>query len=239
MATYSQFCPLAKAMEILDERWTVLVIRELLLGSTHFNELRRGVPRMSPALLSKRLKSLERNGIVRHADDAYQLTEAGRDLYTAISSLGVWGTKWISEFGDEDLDPHLLMWDVQRTVPTHLWPDVRTTLALEFTDLAPRQARWWLVVSAGRAESCDFDPGFEVAATVRSTLRTLVEVWRGDLGWEQAQRLARLEVVGPTDVRRQVPTWIGRSVLAALTAEQNQLVPHPRVPTTDSTESST
>ena len=227
MASYSQFCPLAKAMEVLDERWTVLVVRELLLGSTRFNELRRGVPRMSPALLSKRLKSLERIGIVSHVDDTYRLTDCGRDLYAAVSALGVWGARWISEFGDEDLDPHLLMWDVQRTVPTHLWPGVRTTLALEFTDLTPQRSRWWLVVNDGRAESCDFDPGFEVAATVRGTLRTLTEVWRGDLTWDQARRSARLEVTGPTDVRRQVPTWIGRSMLASLAAEQGR-VPQPR-----------
>ncbi|MFS0883760.1 winged helix-turn-helix transcriptional regulator [Aeromicrobium sp. 179-A 4D2 NHS] len=110
MATsYGQFCPLAKAMEILDERWTILIVRELLLGSTRFNELRRGVPRMSPALLSKRLRDLERHGLVIHDPDGYHLTECGRDLHEAVMDLGVWGLRWIEDFGDEDLDPHLLM----------------------------------------------------------------------------------------------------------------------------------
>lgn len=221
MPTYSQFCPLAKAMEVLDERWTVLIVRELLLGSSHFNELRRGVPRMSPTLLSRRLKSLERSGLVSHDDEGYHLTECGRDLHQVVMSLGVWGVKWIRDFGDEDLDPHLLMWDVQRTVPAHQWPDGRTTVALEFTDLPPQRGRWWLVVTDGHAESCDFDPGFPVIATVRSTLRTLTEVWRGDLSWDQARRSERLELVGPSDVRRTVPSWIGRSLLAQAAAAQS------------------
>lgn len=218
MAGYSQFCPLAKAMEVLDERWTVLVVRELLMGSTHFNELRRGLPRMSPALLSKRLKSLERHGIVTHDGTTYQLTECGRDLWTAVASLGVWGTRWIQDFGDEDLDPHLLMYDVQRTVPSRPWPPGRTTVALEFADLPPRRRRWWLVVADGHAESCDDDPGYEVTATVRADLRTLTEIWRGDLAWEAAFRSHRVEVEAPGDVRRQVPLWIGRGTLAELAA---------------------
>jgi len=212
MPAYSQFCPVAKAMEILDERWTVLVIRELLLGSTRFNELRRGVPRMSPALLSKRLRSLERDGLVLHVEDEYRLTEAGRDLSDAVIALGAWGQRWIKDIGDADLDPHLLMWDVQRTVPTEEWPEGTTCLALEFGDLPPRRRRWWLVVSRGRAESCDFDPGHEVAATVRTTLRDLTHVWRGDLSWEQALRTGRVSIDAVGPVARRVPVWMGRTV---------------------------
>src|SRR5690349_8837069 len=122
MPSYGQFCPVAKAMEVLDERWTLLIVRELLLGSTRFNELRRGLPKMSPALLSKRLRALERAGVVaRSADEggrsSYALTESGRELQPIVEALGVWGVRWIPEIGQADLDPHLLMWDVRRTVP--------------------------------------------------------------------------------------------------------------------------
>jgi DNA-binding HxlR family transcriptional regulator len=220
MATsYGQFCPLAKAMEILDERWTILVVRELLLGSTRFNELRRGVPRMSPALLSKRLQSLERHGIVEHDDAAYRLTECGRDLHAAVMSLGVWGLRWVEDFGDEDLDPHLLMWDIRRTIPVAAWPSGRTCVALEFTDLA-RARRWWLVVANGVVDTCAYDPGCEVAATVRASLLTMTRVWRGDVSWDRAVRAEQVEVDAPRSLRSEVPVWFGRSLLADALAAQ-------------------
>ena len=121
MSGYGQFCPVAKAMELLDERWTMLVVRELLLGSRHFNDLRRGVPKMSPALLSKRLKSLTRAGVVEREEidgrTTYSLTECGKELAEVVDALGAWGVRWIGELGEEDLDPHLLMWDMRRTIP--------------------------------------------------------------------------------------------------------------------------
>jgi DNA-binding HxlR family transcriptional regulator len=126
MTTYGQFCPVAKAMEVLDERWTLLVVRELLAGSTRFNELRRGNPKMSPALLAKRLRSLERAGVVRrHETDGhagYRLTQAGEELRPLVEGLGAWGTRWVGGLGEADLDPHLLMWDMRRTVPVAAWP---------------------------------------------------------------------------------------------------------------------
>ena len=121
MSSYGQFCPVAKAMEVLDERWTLLVVRELLMGSRHFNELRRGNPKMSPALLSKRLRRLERAGVVRRVLDggriSYELTESGLELRPLVDALGAWGARWVGELGEEDLDPHLLMFDVRRTIP--------------------------------------------------------------------------------------------------------------------------
>src|SRR5690554_1650027 len=108
MSTYGQFCPVAKAMDLLDERWTLLVVRELIAGSTHFNELRRGLPKMSPALLSKRLRTLERHGVIRRREHAgrvaYELTDCGRELEAAIDALGSWGMRWLPELGEEELD---------------------------------------------------------------------------------------------------------------------------------------
>jgi len=214
MATsYGQFCPLAQAMEILDERWTILVLRELMLGSTRFNELRRGVPRMSPALLSKRLRELERHGLLTHHDGEYRLTACGQDLQDVVIGLGVWGLRWIEDFGDEDLDPHLLMWDVRRSVPVAAWPPGRTCVALDFVDLT-RSREWWLVVSGGTADACDRDPGYPVDATVRATLRALTHVWRGDVSWQQAVRTGQVRIEAPRAVREAVPGWFGRSVLA-------------------------
>ena len=149
MSGYGQFCPVAKAMELLDERWTLLVVRELLLGSRHFNDLRRGVPKMSPALLSKRLKSLTRAGVVERAEidgrTTYSLTECGKELAEVVDALGAWGVRWIGELGEEDLDPHLLMWDMRRTIPIAEWPRSRTTWPSTSTTwrLRRRAGGWW------------------------------------------------------------------------------------------------
>lgn len=223
MSTYGQFCPVAKAMEVLDERWTMLVVRELLYGSSHFNELRRGVPKMSPALLSKRLRTLERAGVVRRTEEggrtSYALTRSGRELSGIVEALGEWGVRWIGELGDQDLDPHLLMWDMRRKVPVQTWPRERTVLAFRFQDVPGRSARWWLVVSGNDVDVCDYDPGFEVTATVTTPLRSLTEVWRGDRSWPQLLRDGQLDVEGPAEVRRSLPTWLGQS--------ESALVPRP------------
>jgi DNA-binding HxlR family transcriptional regulator len=220
MSAYGQFCPVAKAMEVLDERWTLLVVRELLSGSTHFNELRRGVPRMSPALLAKRLRSLERAGVVRRSEEngrpAYLLTECGRELSTVVEALGTWGVRWVGDLGEEDLDPHLLMWDMKRTVPVATWPSARTVLAFRFDDVETRASRWWLCVSDRVIDLCDHDPGFDVDATVETSLRTLTAVWRGDRSWREVLRTGDVLVAGSTAVRRSVPGWLGQSQLAGV-----------------------
>ena len=220
MSGYGQFCPVAKAMELLDERWTMLVVRELLLGSRHFNDLRRGVPKMSPALLSKRLKSLTRAGVVERTEvegrTAYSLTDCGKELAEVVDALGAWGVRWISELGDADLDPHLLMWDVRRTIPIAQWPRTRTAVAFHLDGVAVKASRWWLVVADGEADVCDFDPGYDVAGSVRTTLRTFTRIWRGDLSWEQALADGTVALSGPAEVRRLIPVWIGQSALSAV-----------------------
>jgi DNA-binding HxlR family transcriptional regulator len=220
MSRYGQFCPVAKAMEVLDERWTLLVVRELLSGSTRFNELRRGNPRMSPALLSKRLRSLERAGIVRRemvgAHASYILTQSGEELREIVMALGAWGTRWVGELGEADLDPHLLMWDIRRCVPVDEWPRSRTVVGIRFEDVPSRVAAWWLVTTDGEVDVCDFDPGFEKTLSVRTSLRTLTEVWRGDRSWDQAIRDGSLVVEGPADVRRALPRWVGQGQFASV-----------------------
>ena len=219
MPSYGQFCPVAKAMEVLDERWTLLIVRELLSGSTRFNELRRGVPKMSPALLSKRLRALERAGVVRRSDDgnrsSYTLTSSGIELKPIVDALGAWGVRWVGELGAEDLDPHLLMWDMRRTLPLDRWPRSRTVLAFCFDDV-PKAREWFICVNGDDVDVCDQDPGFEVTATISTSLRTLVLVWRGDLSWAQALRSGAVRLDGPGGVRRQVPELLGQSTLAGV-----------------------
>jgi len=220
MSAYGQFCPVAKAMELLDERWTLLVVRELLQGSAHFNDLRRGVPKMSPALLSKRLKSLARAGLVERTEaggrSTYSLTQSGQELSGVVDALGAWGVRWIGNLGDDDLDPHLLMWDMQRHIPIDNWPRARTTVAFRLDGVAPKASRWWLVVAEGRADICDFDPGYEVAATVSTDLRTLTQIWRGDTSWSRTLLDGSTDISGAAESRKALPRWIGQSKMAAV-----------------------
>jgi DNA-binding HxlR family transcriptional regulator len=218
MSTYGQFCPVAKAMELLDERWTMLVIRELLEGSRHFNELRRGVPRMSPALLSTRLRTLVRAGVIERYEDgsriSYSLTPAGKELRPIVESIGQWGIRWMPDLGDEDLDPHLLMWDIQRNVDLGVVSPGKTVLQFIFRDVPAAARDWWLVITPDGVDLCDSDPGQPVAATVEADLRTLTLLWRGDLSWAQALKSGGLELRGSVRERRAIPHLLKRSAFA-------------------------
>lgn len=221
--SYGQFCPVAKAMELLDERWTLLIVRELLSGSGHFNELRRGVPRMSPSLLSKRLNRLVRAGIVeRHADGGrvrYTLTQAGRELHPVVEALGTWGIRWIPEVGEEDLDPHLLLWDMHRNIDHGALPAGRTVVQFSFPDVPSGNRDWWLVITSDDADVCDDDPGYPTSLRVTVDLRPMTRIWRGDLAWADALRSGTVDVHGPTALRRALPGWFRLSDFA--------LVPRP------------
>ncbi len=148
---YNQFCPVAMAAEILGTRWTLVLLRELVVGTYRFNELRRGVPRMSPALLSKRLKDLESAGLVTRdpvkgepSVFEYRLTDSGRELQPVIESIGCWGQRWIETGASLDnLDPMLLMWDMRRNIDPTPMPPRRTTIQIIFNDLKKAQQNWW------------------------------------------------------------------------------------------------
>jgi DNA-binding HxlR family transcriptional regulator len=218
--SYHQFCPVAKAMELLDERWTLLVVRELLSGSERFNELRRGVPRMSPTLLSKRLTELVHAGVVqRHgsgSDVRYVLTDAGRELRPVVEALGVWGIRWIGELGEQDLDPKLLLWDMHRNVNYDAVPPDRTVVAFQFTDVPRKSRDWWLVITPQEADVCDADPGHPVSIRVSATLHGMTRVWRGDLSWSEALRSHTVRIEGPQTLRRATPDWFRLSEFAAV-----------------------
>jgi len=220
MSGYGQFCPVAKAMELLDERWTILVIRELMLGSRHFSALQRGLPRMSPTLLSARLRTLARAGVVeRHADGnriSYSLTPAGQELRPIVEALGQWGVRWIPELGDEDLDPHLLLWDIHRNVDRSAVPPGRTVLQFVFRDVPGPAHRWWLVINGDEVDVCDADPGYPVTAAIDTGLRTLTDIWLGNLSWAAATRTGDLAVQGSPSAQRAVPRWLTLSSFAAV-----------------------
>ena len=225
---YHQFCPVSKAMELLDERWTLLVIRELLIGSERFNDLRRGLPRMSPTLLSRRLQQLENAGLVDRRVDGkdvrYTLTDAGRELQPVVEAVGAWGSRWVAELADQDLDPKFLMWDMHRNVDLKAIPQGRTVMKFSFPEAPQGRRDWWLVVAQAETDVCDVDPGFEVAVTITASLRTLTAVWRGDVEWFAALRSGSLEVQGPSEVRRAVPGWFTDSSSGGIPTSETRLV---------------
>lgn len=226
MAGYGQHCPVAKAMELLDERWTVLVVRELLMGSQRFNELKRGVPRMSPTLLSRRLRQLVASGVVvRTPDGRYLPTAAGTELLPVVEALGVWGARWVGELGDPDLDPQLLLWDVHRRVDLTALPPGRTVLQFTFPDVEAARRRWWLVMTRDGTDVCDTDPGYEVSAVLEGSLREVVRLWRGDTTWASARRSGAVRVLGAGSHVDAVPLWLLRGVFAG--------VPRPPLPLHD------
>ena len=217
---YRQFCPVAKAMELLDERWTMLIVRELICGSQRFNEIRRGVPRISPTLLAKRLHQLDRAGIVSRdsteSDVRYRLTEAGQELQAVVEALGSWGIRWVGELGEADLDPKLLLWDMHRNVDWGAVPAGRTVVKFVFPDVPAHLRTWWLVLTADDADVCDADPEYPVEVTVTAPLALMTRIWRGDLEWSTALRAGRLTLEGPTASCRALPTWFTLSTFAAV-----------------------
>lgn len=220
MVDYGQFCTVARGAEVLCERWTALVIRELLCGSTQFNELRRGVPRMSPTLLAKRLGSLEDAGVVRRTVDgratSYHLTPAGEELRPIVMALGHWGARWIgSRLTPGQLDVGFLMWDVRRFVRLEEFPaDRRVVLHFLFPDARPRERHWWLVVEEGSADLCRDDPGHDLTLEIESSVRALTEVWTGDSTYEEALRSKEIRVVGASQDSEALWRWLGTSAFA-------------------------
>lgn len=219
MSGYGQFCPIAKTSEILGERWTNLIIRELGAGSDSFNDLRKGLPRMSPSLLSTRLKSLEAAGIVERKESdkgvRYTMTEAGQELKPIILQMGVWGQRWArSKLERDDLDPSMLMWDIHRTMTAEYFGAKRTVLLFEFSDYTSRFRRWWLVIKDGEVDVCMKDPGYEVDLQLLTDVTTLTGVWMGDIGLGQALRDRQIRMTGPEQLKRDISTWLGTNYFA-------------------------
>jgi len=221
--SYQQFCPVAMAAEILCTRWTIVLLREMFAGSTRFNELRRGVPRMSPALLSRRLKELEIAGIVaRSALDAdpgvfeYQLTESGRELGPLVEAFGIWGQRRIeTKVSLQHLDVDLLMWDMRRNLNTTPMPTRRSVMEFVYPELTAAQRRWWLIVDpeAG-VDLCKIDPGFDVDLYVSVDLRSMTAIWLGLDTVRAAVSNRRMVLTGSRQLASSMQTWLGLSPFA-------------------------
>jgi DNA-binding HxlR family transcriptional regulator len=221
--SYGQFCPVAMAAEVLCTRWTMVVLRELMAGSTRFNELRRGVPRMSPALLSQRLKELEQAGLIARRPVRgepgtldYHLTEAGDDLKPVIEAFGRWGQRWISsELSLTKLDVSLLMWDMRRNLDPRPLPRRRSTISFQYPELPTAQRNWWLLVDpAASVDLCSIDPGFDVDLYVSTDLRTMTAIWMGVETVRQAVSGRRLKITGDRKLAADIQIWLGLSPFA-------------------------
>jgi DNA-binding HxlR family transcriptional regulator len=211
--SYGQYCPIARASEILAERWTPLVVRNILFGATTFNSIARGVPQMSRSMLVTRLAELERAGVVARSPkgtnrgSTYELTEAGRDLAGVLDRLAEWGERWV-EVGPEMTDPGFALWSwclVQ--LDTARLPKGRVVVAFRFPDQPSGNQRYWLLVEDGRAEVCYNDPGGEPAAEVEAESAAFVDWHRGRLSWSAALRSGRILVTGRRCVVRELPRW--------------------------------
>ena len=235
MKGYGQFCPVAKAAEVVAERWTPLVLRELLCGSRRFSDLHRGVPLMSRTLLAQRLEQLEDAGIVRSVPRArgrgreYELTTAGEELRPLIDKFGEWGQRWArAQIDRDDLDAGLLMWDIHRRVDVNTLPPERVVVRFDFRRVpsAMRCPRtWWLVLDRSQVDLCLKDPGFPVDVVVTADLLTLTRVWMGDVPVAETLRAGSIRLEGPPSLVRAFPTWLRLSSFAGVaravrTAEQ-------------------
>jgi len=222
-ASYQQFCPVAMASEILCNRWTVVLLRELCAVSTRFNDLRRGVPRMSPALLSTRLKELEYHGVLervlvqkRPEIYEYRLTDAGKELEPVIGAIGNWGHRWVeSKPSLENLDPGLLMWDMRRSLNVEPLPPRKLIIQFIYPELARAQQNWWLLVDPKHgADLCSVDPGFDVDLFSRCDLRTMTAIWMGLDTVSKAVADDRLVLIGDMEVAKNMQRWLGLSPFA-------------------------
>ena len=213
MGSYGQYCPIARASEILAERWTPLIIRNLMFGADSFAELARGLPAMSRSMLAKRLRELERANVIETSPRSsgrgktYHLTPAGHDLAALITALGDWGERWL-EVTSEHTDPGFALWAWTRVQLDHdTLPEQRTVIAFTFPDQPPTNRRYWLLAEHHDAALCYSDPGGEPDATVTADSAAFVDWHRGRLRWDDALRSGSIHIRGPRRLTRALPRW--------------------------------
>ena len=216
---YAQFCPVSVASEIFAERWTPVILRELVLGSRRFNDIQRGVPRISRALLVKRLRELAAHGVISSADGEYRLTEAGQELGEVVVHLGTWGARWTAPVRRDRLDAKLLMWDMRRRIALERLPEKRVVARFDFRGVpaghkAPKT--YWLVMERPEVDLCILEPGFEIDVYVDADLAALSRVWLGEIPIRQAIRDGGINLNGERQSVKDFPSWLLLSTLAAV-----------------------
>ncbi len=220
MYRYGQYCPIAKAVEVLGDRWTLLIVRDLLTGTSHFNDLERGLPGISRGLLAERLRWLQQMGVVEKIEQdrgrsrtCYQLTQAGLDLHAVIESLLVWGAKWaFEEPSPEDLDPILLMWWIRGGICSEKLPDQRTVVQFDFKGALVET--YWLVLTREDTSLCLSHPGFEIDVLVTADLATCFEVWLGRMSMEKALHAGHMAIDAIPALATAFPRWFTYSLAA-------------------------
>ena len=218
---YGQFCPIAKATEILGEKWTIMIVREVLMGATRFSMLQRGLGDISPALLTSRLKSLEEQGMIVRRKIAgqkgyeYYPTEACRALVPVLLAMGEWGLCWARHnVLDEDFDVDFLMLYLERSVDPSKLIGNESVIRFKFTDLV-EQSDYWLLIRDDNVDLCLKDPGKDVDVYFTCTVRTMHDVWMGDRTYRDAIKSGELYVQGDTALTRNIKAWLRPSVFGA------------------------
>lgn len=225
MKSYGQFCPVAKAAELFCERWNALIIRDLAAGPRRFSDLKRGVPLMSPSLLSSRLKWLIDEGVVARCDlgdkrRGYDLTSAGREFVPMVEALGIWGQRWTRrQLKKHELDVGLLVWSLESASDATAFGEKRCLIRLELTDQIASKRKWWFLNQKGRCELCVDDPGGEVNLFLATTLADAIYLVRGDVTPEAAIETERLEVIGDGWARRGFKKWLNLSPLTQVASQ--------------------
>ncbi|KPJ91809.1 MAG: HxlR family transcriptional regulator [Gammaproteobacteria bacterium SG8_11] len=224
---YGQFCPIAKATEIIGEKWTILIIRELLMGGTRFNEFQRGLSLISPTILTKRLNSLVDYGLVVKkkipGQQGYEYfpTESCKELLPVIKSLGDWGMRWARDnILDTEYDVELLMLYLQRSIQPDKLIGNETVIHFKFTDIK-EPCDWWIIATGHEVDVCNKDPGKDVDVYFTSTVRTMVDIWMGDLSYRKAINEGRLIAVGSNVLTRNIFSWMNSSVFADLPSAEH------------------
>ena len=222
---FGQFCPVAVACEVFAARWTPIVLRELFAGSQQFNEIHRGIPLISRALLARRLRELERAGVIVREPLAagrghrYLLTEAGKEFKPVIEQLGAWGQRWTQRVERRNLDAGLLMWNVRRRIALDKLPPGRVVIRFKFRGLPARYRgfrAFWLLLQPPQVDLCVEDPGFEVDVYVEADLAAMVRVWLGEVSFDAAVRAGELQIVGSKALVKAFPSWLLLSHFAAV-----------------------
>jgi DNA-binding HxlR family transcriptional regulator len=227
MQRYNQYCPVARAAEILGDRWTMLIVRELIMGSHRFNEMERGLPGISRSLLASRLRDLERTGVIERLPGRsqnvteYHLSDAGRELKPVIEAIGSWGVNWaFDEPRPDELDAGLVVWKVHQRIDRNLLPARRTVVEFEFS--GPAVQRVWLVLEPSEVSVCVTPPRFEPDLIVRTSLSYFLQLWFARVDFDTALRCGALVVDGPPDLAKQFPRWLQWSPMARFVRDRER-----------------